>query len=42
MALALGRSSQDEPHENIHKLSAQLKGQCGLLFTKRDKQDVVE
>ncbi|KAK2704540.1 mRNA turnover protein 4 homolog [Artemia franciscana] len=40
MALALGRHSEDEVQENLHKVSKLLKGQCGLLFTNRSKEEV--
>ncbi|CAG0895046.1 unnamed protein product, partial [Cyprideis torosa] len=40
MTLALGRSSSSETHENLHKVSKCLRGQCGLLFTNRDKEEV--
>lgn len=39
--VALGRSPSEEHSENLHLLSARLKGQCGLLFTNRPR-DVVE
>lgn len=40
IALALGKSAEDEITEGIHKLSAALRGQCGLLFTNRNKKEV--
>lgn len=42
MALALGRTPEEELHDNLHKLSQQLVGQCGLLFTNASKQEVIE
>ncbi|KAK3923075.1 mRNA turnover protein 4-like protein [Frankliniella fusca] len=42
MQLGLGKSKEDEPHENLHRLSKQLIGQCGLLFTNRPKQEVLD
>lgn len=42
MQLALGKSKEDEVHDNLHKLSKRLIGQCGLLFTNRSKQEVVD
>ncbi|KAE8750052.1 hypothetical protein FOCC_FOCC003176 [Frankliniella occidentalis] len=42
MQLGLGKSKEDEPHLNLHRLSKQLIGQCGLLFTNRSKQEVVD
>uniref|UniRef100_A0A6M2DIZ4 Ribosome assembly factor mrt4 n=1 Tax=Xenopsylla cheopis TaxID=163159 RepID=A0A6M2DIZ4_XENCH len=41
MALGLGRNEQDEIEDNLHKLSAELQGQCGLLFTEKSKEEVV-
>ena len=42
IALALGKSAEDEVTEGVHKLSAALRGQCGLLFTNRSKNEVLE
>ncbi|GAB6028285.1 mRNA turnover 4 [Chamberlinius hualienensis] len=42
MALALGKSPEDECKDNIHKLSNKLKGQCGLLFTNSTKEEVLK
>lgn len=42
MQLGLGKSKEDESHENLHRLSKRLVGQCGLLFTNRSKQDVTD
>nr|CAG4644226.1 EOG090X0BJA [Lepidurus arcticus] len=41
MALALGRSVEDEHQDNLHEISKRLRGQCGLLFTNRSKEDVL-
>ena len=41
MALGLGKGPEDEVTEGMHKLSAALKGQCGLLFTNRPKAKVL-
>ncbi|KAI5750418.1 mRNA turnover protein 4 homolog [Diaphorina citri] len=41
MAYALGKSQEDEIEKNIHVVSSALKGQCGLLFTNRSKDDVL-
>lgn len=41
MAYALGKSSEDEIEHNIHWVSKALRGQCGLLFTNRSKEDVL-
>lgn len=40
-ALALGKSNTDEIAEDIHKLAACLKGQCGMLFTDKPREEVV-
>ncbi|XP_076282650.1 ribosomal protein LP0-like [Lasioglossum baleicum] len=42
IALALGKSPENEVAEGLHKLSAALRGQCGLLFTNRPKKQVLE
>ncbi len=42
MAMALGRSEEDEQGENLHKLAAALRGQCGLMFTNGDKQEILD
>lgn len=41
MALALGRTQEDEYKDNLHKLSTQLRGQSGLLFTNKSKKEVL-
>ena len=42
MAIALGRTPEEEYRENLHKLSSQLRGQTGLLFTNKTKEEVKE
>lgn len=42
IALAFGKSAEDEIADGICKLSQELKGQCGLLFTNRTKKQVVQ
>ncbi|XP_048508120.1 mRNA turnover protein 4 homolog isoform X2 [Athalia rosae] len=42
MALGLGKSPEEEAEDGLHKLSAALKGQCGLLFTNRPKDEVLD
>ncbi|XP_031847757.1 ribosomal protein LP0-like [Nomia melanderi] len=42
IALALGKSPEDEVVEGIHKLSLALRGQCGLLFTNRPTKKVLK
>lgn len=42
MAHALGRDESAEIQPNIHKLAEKIEGQCGLLFTNKKKQDVIE
>ncbi|XP_062578020.1 mRNA turnover protein 4 homolog, partial [Saccostrea cucullata] len=41
MSLALGRTKEDEYKDNLHKLSSQLRGQTGLLFTNKSKKEVL-
>lgn len=42
MSYALGKTAQDEVQNNLHKLSSKIQGQCGLLFTNRPIDEVVE
>lgn len=42
IAIALGKSSEDELGDDLHKLSACLKGQCGMLFTDKTKKEVIK
>jgi len=41
MALAVGRNAEEEPKQNLHKLSEHLTGNAGLLFTNRKQKEVV-
>lgn len=41
MQLGLGKSSETEVQKNIHRLAKRLTGQCGLLYTNRDKEEVI-
>ncbi|XP_030078283.1 mRNA turnover protein 4 homolog [Microcaecilia unicolor] len=40
MMVALGKSPADEYKDNLHKLSKCLRGEVGLLFTNRTKEEV--
>ncbi|KAK3087433.1 hypothetical protein FSP39_005866 [Pinctada imbricata] len=42
MCLALGRTDGEEYKDNLHKLSSQLRGQTGLLFTNKSKEEVLK
>jgi mRNA turnover protein 4 len=42
LQVALGKSEDDEPKSNSHKLSAYLKGNCGLFFSNENPEYVVE
>lgn len=42
MQIGLGRTKAEELSKGLHKLSKQLTGQVGLLFTERCKEDVLE
>lgn len=42
MSYALGKSAQEEIQNNLHKLALKIEGQCGLLFTNRSVDDVIE
>ncbi|XP_055379571.1 mRNA turnover protein 4 homolog [Condylostylus longicornis] len=42
MQIGLGRTKSEEIEPGLHKLSRRLIGQCGLLFTQRDKSEVID
>nr|XP_053642915.1 mRNA turnover protein 4 homolog [Cherax quadricarinatus] len=42
MALALGRTPEEEISDNLSKVSQKLVGQCGLLFTNSTKEEVLD
>lgn len=42
MQIALGRTSAEELDADLHKLSSELKGQVGLLFTECSKNEVLQ
>uniref|UniRef100_A0A4W2DGQ2 Ribosome assembly factor mrt4 n=2 Tax=Boreoeutheria TaxID=1437010 RepID=A0A4W2DGQ2_BOBOX len=42
MMVALGRSPSDEYKDNLHQVSKKLRGEVGLLFTNRTKEEVDE
>nr|CAG4647324.1 EOG090X0BJA [Megafenestra aurita]SVE92594.1 EOG090X0BJA [Megafenestra aurita] len=42
IAIALGRAKEDECSENLHEISKRLKGQCGILFTDKPKEEVIK
>ncbi|KAK0403303.1 hypothetical protein QR680_016849 [Steinernema hermaphroditum] len=42
MAIALGRKADDEYADELHKISECLKGQCGLMFTNADTDEVLQ
>eukprot|EP01137_Pigoraptor_chileana_P007624 Opistho-2@53448 len=42
MAVALGRTPEDEHAPNLHKLSERVVGNVGLLFTNRSRDEVKE
>ena len=41
MALALGRSPQTEVMEGLHKLSKNLQNDVGVLFTNKNREEVL-
>jgi mRNA turnover protein 4 len=41
MAIGLGRTPEEEPRDNLHKLSSHLSGNAGLLFSNRPQKEVV-
>ena len=40
MAVALGKSEETEIRDGLHKISLNLMGEVGLLFTSKSKEDV--
>jgi mRNA turnover protein 4 len=42
MIKALGKSNEDETAENLHLMSKRINNLCGLLFTNRNKSEVVK
>jgi len=41
MSIALGRTKEDEYKEKLHEISKRLKGNVGLFFTNKPKDEVV-
>ncbi|KAF6019743.1 MRTO4 [Bugula neritina] len=41
MAVALGRTAEDEYKDNLHHICSELKGQMGLFFTNSTKEEVL-
>eukprot|EP00118_Oscarella_pearsei_P028234 m.1734 g.1734 ORF g.1734 m.1734 type:complete len:227 (+) comp7768_c0_seq1:266-946(+) len=41
MAIALGKTAEEERKENLHQLSEKLKGSVGLFFTNQSKDHVI-
>ena len=42
MGVALGKTSSDEYKDGLHEISKSLKGQTGLLFTNKSKEEVIK
>lgn len=42
LAVALGRSIDEDHRDNLHHVSERLQGQCGLLFTNRPTEEVLK
>lgn len=42
ITVGLGRSTSDEMEMDVHKLSGIIKGQCALLFTDCERDEVVD
>jgi mRNA turnover protein 4 len=42
IAVALGRNKEDECKDNVHQIAKRLKGQCGVLFTDKPKDEVLK
>ncbi|KAH7830072.1 putative mRNA turnover protein 4 [Monocercomonoides exilis] len=41
IAVALGRTRDEEIKENLHKIGEHLHGECGLIFTNRPRDEVL-
>lgn len=41
MTLALGKTVEDEYKDDLHKLGKLLNGQCGLMFTNRNIEEII-
>jgi len=41
MQLALGRTPEEEIEDNLSKLTEEITGNCGLLFTNQPKEEVI-
>lgn len=42
MGKALGTNEKDEYKDNLHKITDRLRGQRGLMFTNKTKQEVLK
>ncbi|CAD7092633.1 unnamed protein product [Hermetia illucens] len=42
MQLGLGRSKEEEFERDLYKVSKRIEGQCGLLFTEKSKEEILE
>ena len=42
LQIGLGRTAEDEADDNLHKVSEQLVGERGLLFTDESIEDLLE
>ncbi|KAF5301875.1 hypothetical protein FQR65_LT08707 [Abscondita terminalis] len=42
ISVGLGRTPEEEVQEDLYKLTKCLQGQCGLLFTDTDKDEVLD
>eukprot|EP00128_Syssomonas_multiformis_P015771 Colp12_sorted_trinity150504_noHs@27922 len=42
MAIALGKTPEEEYKDNIHQIAERLEGNVGLLFTNKEKDEVVD
>lgn len=42
MQLALGKTEQDEIEKGLYQLAKRMRGQCGLLFTDREEDAILE
>ena len=40
--VALGKDAESEYRDNLHKMSAKLWGEKGLLFTNKTKEEVLQ
>ena len=41
LSLALGRTEEEESHDNLHRVTRVMRNQCGIMFTNESKAKVL-